>query len=113
MPRKLGNRSKAGFADPDNPLGAGNWTVTFTPQDVAWPGAFDIYHMAVKGPASSQFQVYLDTVFYDYAVRGDINSWDPNQFMFVMSGQTIYFYWNVATGNAPTVTIFAQEPGQF
>ena len=109
MPRNLGYRTNHGSADPNNPLGAGFWTVAFTPQDLALPNAFNVYHIAVQGPASSQFQVWIDTTFYDYAVRGDINSWDPQQVMYVAPGQTVFFYWNTATGSAPKVSIFMRE----
>lgn len=110
MSKNLGYRTNYGALDPNNPLGAGFWTVAFTPQDIAIPGSFNVYHVAVQGPASSQFQVFIDTTFYDYAVRGDINSWDPTQVMYVMQGQTIFYYWNTSSGAAPKVSIFMREP---
>lgn len=108
MPSYLGSRVKQGVADKNNPLGAGNWTVTFTPTDLAQVHA-QCHHIAIAGPAGSSFQVFLDTTFYDYVARGDINSWDPSQTMPIVPGQTMYFYWNSAATPAPSVTIYLQQ----
>jgi len=96
-----------------NPLGPGNWTVCFTTQDLAISVEFEVYHIAVSGPPSSNFQVWIDSTFYDYAVRGDINSWDPSQPMIISPGHNLYFHWNVGTGAAPKVTVFCRTESVF
>lgn len=107
----LGNRSAIGKADSNNPLGPGNWTVAFTP-DVLSIGLsqYEIYHIAIKGPSASTFQVYQDTTFYDYVNHGDINSWDPSQPMIMIKGVSLYFYWSTNTAPAPLVSIFVRSP---
>lgn len=105
----LGNRVKQGTHDSQNPLGSGNWTVAFTPADLATRVHSQVHHIAIAGPAGSSFQVYIDTTFYDYVARGDVNSWDPSQTMPVQAGQTLYFYWNTAATPAPKVTLFLQQ----
>lgn len=102
----LGYRSQTGKADPSNPLGANFWTVTFDPAYLAVRVDAEVYHMAVSGPAASSFQVYLDTAFYDYVSRGDINSWDPSQPLHIRPGQSMYFYWNTNASPAPKVSMF-------
>lgn len=113
MTLNLGQRQAIGKAAFDNPLGANFWTVAFTPAVFTISVPFEVYHAAVSGPASSNFQVFLDTTFYDYAVRGDINSWDPAQPMAIQPGQTLYYYWNTAAGAAPKVTVFCRESSAF
>lgn len=108
MVNYLGPVAKNGLHDTQNPLGSGNWTVTFTPQDLATQQHTQIHHIAISGPPGSSFQVYIDTTFYDYVARGDVNSWDPSQTMPVQAGQTLYFYWNSAVTPAPKVTVFRQ-----
>lgn len=106
----LGPRSKQGMSDPDNILGAGNWTVAFEPRDLNIQIGFEVYHISLQGPLNSRLRVYLDTTFYSNVLRGDINDWDPNQPLYVRPGQTIFFYWDTNTGSAPQVTIFCREP---
>lgn len=106
MPSYLGSRNAQGAVDKMNLFGAGNWTVTFTPQIINVQVACEVHHIAISGPAGSSFQVYQDTTFYDYVARGDINSFDPSQPMPLNPGQTLYFYWNSALSPAPNVTIF-------
>lgn len=101
----LGVRQAKGAADQTNPLLAGGWTVTFTPKDLSIAGDFEVYHIVIRGPGG-QFEVWLDNTFYSAAIRGDRNEYDPNQAMPVRAGQTIYFYWNVATGTAPIVYLY-------
>lgn len=93
-----------------NPFGSTNWTVVFDPRALSIPSAFVVYHIALKGPAPSTLQVFIDTTFYSNVARGDINDWDPNQVLFVRPGQTIYFYWNSGVAPAPHVTMFCREP---
>ncbi len=104
----LGSRLAAGLADPNNPRGAGFWTVEFRPQDLPVDD-FEVYHIALQGPGGNVW-VYLDTTFYSAAARGDINEYDPNSPMYVRKGQSIFFYWSTAEGNAPTITLFCRTP---
>lgn len=106
----LGRRSKTGFLDPNNPLGAGNWTAKFTPADL-YPADFVVYHAALTGPGGT-FRVFIDNAFYSTAARGDINEYDPVHPMYVRRGESILFYWTIATGAAPEVTIYARTPGE-
>lgn len=111
----LGQRPGTGALDNDNPLLAGGWHVEFTPQQLAIRQPFEVFHIALRGPAdpSSVLEVWLDTTFYSTAVRGDVNEWDPNQAMYCMPGQTIHLYWDTTTGPAPRVTIFCRQPNPF
>lgn len=109
----LGFRSKRGTLLPGNPFFAGGWAVEFTPEDIAiQEHGFEIYHIAVQGPAiaSCNLQMWLDSIFYSTTVRGDINDYDPNQPVYVRSGQSINFYWNTVVTPAPFVTIFCRQP---
>lgn len=109
----LGSRFKAGALSADNPYLAGGWAVSFTPEDLSVSERrFEIWHIAVRGPAqpSCSLQMWLDTTFFSATVRGDLNDYDPNQAVSVLSGQTINFYWNTTTGPAPVVTIFLRQP---
>ncbi|SRR5579884_3224152 len=107
----LGSRQATGVADASNPLGAGNWTVTFTPA-VFGVGLtqFEVYHIALTGPSPSNFKVYQDTTFYDYVNHGDINSWDPSQPMIMYKGQSLIFYWSSKASPAPQVCLFLRSP---
>lgn len=109
----LGHRDGTGVigTDASSPFGVGKWNVIFDPQDLAVStGDFEVYHIALKGPTGSQFQVYIDRTFYDANNHGDLNSWDPNQPMGVKGGQTIYFYFNSSATPAPAITIYLREP---
>lgn len=106
----LGGRTVTGAADLSNVLGAGFWTAAFTPAVLGWQVESEIYHIAISGPVGSSFQVWLDTQFYDYVARGDINSWDPSQPMAITPGQTLFFYWNTNVGPAPRVTVYGRIP---
>jgi hypothetical protein len=106
----LGNRQERGALDPTNPYVAGAWTVAFTPRVLGYSDDFEVYHIVVNGPSGSSFKIYIDTTFYDNVQVGDINSWDPSQPMYVTRGRTIFFYYNVTTTPAPSVTIFCRQP---
>jgi hypothetical protein len=102
-----------GAADPNNLYVPGAYTVTVGPQQIGVSngvGNFECYHIAIQGPPGSSFQVWISGKFYDFVQNGDINSWDPAQPMKLISGNTVYFYWNVATGEpVPAVTMYFQE----
>lgn len=106
----LGKLTKTGKIDAANPVLAGGWTIAFPPSDIGIRIAAEVYHIAVKGPTGSRFEVWIDTTFYDNVKRGDINSWDPNQPMPVDPGATIFFYYNTAATDAPKATLFFREP---
>lgn len=110
MSSYLGNRQAQGKLNQANPYVAGAWTVMFDAQTLSLPVEFEIWHISISGPTGSSMRVYVDTVFFSNVARGDINDWDPTQVLRVQSGQTVYFHWNVATGSAPTATIFCRLP---
>lgn len=89
-----------------NPYGPGNWTITFTPQQLGSKQTLlEIYHGALKGPAGSQFQMYRNSTFISASPRGDINEYDPSQPIPVTGSDTIYFYFNTGVTPAPYVTL--------
>lgn len=102
-----------GALDGNNLYVPGAYTVKLGPQQLGVAGGvgnFECYHIAIKGPPGSSFQIYIGNKFYDFVQNGDINSWDPAQPMKLISGNNVYFYWNVKTGTpVPTVTMFFQE----
>lgn len=106
----LGSRQLTGVHDPTNPLLAGGWTASFTPRELGIPEDFEVYHMAITGPAGSMMSVFIDTTFYSPTSRGDLNEWDPNEPMYVQRGRTIYMYWNSVLAPAPVATIFCRQP---
>lgn len=108
----LGNRSKTGALSAANPFSAGGWAVSFTPDDLRIRIPFEIFHIAVQGPAlpSCNLQLWIDTTFYSTAPRGDINDYDPNQPVPVRPGQTVNLYWDTTVTPAPKVSIFCREP---
>lgn len=101
-----------GKLDPSNLYVPGAYTVKMGPQQMGVAngvGEFECYHIAIQGPAGSSFQIYIGNKFYDFVVNGDINSWDPSQPMKLVSGNTVYFYWNVSSGTpVPAVTMYFQ-----
>lgn len=112
MPRKLGSRQASGIIDNSgyNPYGNGFWCVTFDPRIFAMSSnAFEIYHIALKGPSGSMLEVWIDRTFYETTPRGDVNSWDPNNAMELTGGSTVYFYWNSSATPAPLITVWLQS----
>ncbi len=105
----LGKLQRTGAVDAQNPVLAGGWTIKFQPQDIGIRVDCEVYHIAVVGPSGSQFQVWIDTTFYDNVVRGDINGWDPAQPMFLRPGDSVFFYYNTAATPAPKATLFFRE----
>lgn len=101
----LGRRRAVGRLDPDNKYVPGAWSATFAESDFRINNRFEIKHMSIQGPAGSSLLLYVDTTFIDTTPRGDLNSWDPAQPLPMMPGQSLIFYWNVATGAAPVVNV--------
>ena len=106
--RSLGKLTQRGVTNPNNPVTAGGWTVTF-PRSETPRVPFEIWHAAIKGPPNSTFQVYLDDTFFGNVVRGDINDLDPFQPILVEPDTDIYFHWSVSTGSAPVGTCFFRQ----
>lgn len=105
-PQDLGPRAATGAADQDNPLGAGNWTVTFPPSLIAvQQPLFEAYHIVLSGPGG-YFEVYRNSDFWDTSLLATQNSWDPQQPLLLRPGDTTYFYFSVAAGDAPKVTMW-------
>lgn len=97
-----------------NPYGDGNWVATFDPKVfAASTNDFEIYHMALTGPAGSSIQVWIDRTFYDTTPHGDLNSWDPNEPLHLSGGNTLYLYWDSSntpvTGLTPLVTVWLRQ----
>lgn len=106
----LGKLTQKGVTNPENPVFPGGWTVSFK-TDQTPRVEFEVYHAAVKGPASSTFEVWIDDTFYDNVVRGDINSFDPTQPMLIRPGDSFFFHYSTNAGAAPKATAFFREPG--
>lgn len=104
----LGTRRATGAADTTG-NNTGNWTVVFTPEvlgiNVAY---FEVYKMVISGAPFSTMNVYVDQKQWDTTIAGETNSWDPNEPLIMIPGQTLYFYWSdSATDNLPpSVTIW-------
>lgn len=108
----LGNRIGVVAIDNsgNNPYGNGMWAATFDARTFAVSAnSFEIYHMALTGPAGSSLQVWVDRLFYDATSSGDLNSWDPNKNLRMQGGQTLYFYWSLGSSPTPTVTVWLQD----
>lgn len=105
----LGPRAGTGFADPNNPTGAGNWTVSF-PASVLTVQVplFEVYHIAVNGPGG-YILVYRNEDFWDTTNYGGQNSWDPQQPLLVRPGDGLTFYWSIGTGTAPVMTLWLRH----
>jgi hypothetical protein len=105
----LGPRAATGTADPQNVVAAGNWTVTFTPSilNVTVP-EYEVHHIVIAGPGG-YFLVYINGDFWDTSLLATNNSWDPSQPMLLRPSDSVYFYWSVATGNAPKVTMWLRQ----
>jgi hypothetical protein len=105
----LGARTAKGTADTTG-KNTGNWTVQFTPRDLAITETeFEVYKIIITGGASSaSFDVYIDNQQWDTAIYPAGNSWDPQQPLIVRYGQTLYFFLNSASsdGHKPVVTIW-------
>lgn len=109
----LGYRSAMGrkLVGGINPYGDGMYSCVFDPAVLALSANLvEVYHIALKGPKGSQFQIYLDTTFYDASPRGDLNSWDPQNPLIMRGGQTLYFHFSSAGVPQPLVTIWLRLP---
>lgn len=112
-PVDLGPRGPVtGVADQSNPLGAGNWTVTFPAGLLAVQvKQYEVYKMVLQGPGGF-FEVFRNTDWWDTSLLATRNSWDPQQPLLMRQADSLFFYWSVATGTAPMVTIWLRySPG--
>lgn len=101
-------------SDGSNPYGDGYWCATFDPKVFAVAAnEFEVYHIALKGPAGSKVEVWADRTFYDTTQHGDLNSWDPNEPLHMNGGSTLYFYWNSANTPTPFVTVWLRQSSLF
>jgi hypothetical protein len=101
----LGPRTKTGTVVQG--VNGGNWTVEFTPTDIASSlNDLEMYHAVISGPVGSTFTVFRNSDQWGGTQNGFINEWDPSQPMPFNSGTTIFFYWNTSTAPAPQVTIW-------
>lgn len=110
----LGSRRAVGAVDQtgNNP---GKWTIAFTPAqlNVNVP-QYEVYKIVVHGAVNSSFTVYIENNQWDLAVFGDDNSWDPNEPMILIPGQSLYFYYSDPTSDntPPNATIWLRyDPG--
>lgn len=109
----LGHRDATGTLGKNgmSPYGDGHWVVTFDPRIFAVStGEFEVYQYTLKGPVGSQYEIYIDNVFYNVSQHGDVDSWNPNHPMHLIGGgQTVYFYFNSSAAPAPTVALRIRE----
>ena len=106
--RPPGTGQQTGAADPLNPYGAGNWTVTFDPNALNMRVAqAEVYHITVDGPVGSKFKVFRNkSGWWDTVLQGWSNSWDPQQPLYVRKDDNLFFYWSSAAAPAPTVRLW-------
>lgn len=112
MPQQLGQADVTATIGTTLGSNPGNWTATFTPQVIGVSeSTFECYRIVIKGgPAGSTFDIYVGTNLYDSVSPGDTNSWDPNQTMKLIQGNTVEFRWNTGTGTSgPQVWMYFQE----
>lgn len=97
-------------ADPNNPLGAGNWTITFDPNSLGVAGVpyYEVCHIVVNGAAGSLFQIFIDNNQWDTNQNGFANSWDPAVPLPLRPGNYLYFYYSdpASDGTPPSATIW-------
>ncbi len=105
----LGRLTKTGVLVTDNPVLVGGWGLVFEPEDIAIKVDCEIYKIALKGPANSQFEVYVGSTFFDQVPRGDVNSYDGVPPIHLRPGDTFALYFDTATAPAPTATVFFRE----
>lgn len=93
----------------DNPYGAGNWTVTFTPVELnSKVGQAELYQANVSGtdgigPVGSSFQLFRNKRLWNTVFQGWANNYDPVNPMYIRKDDTVFFYWNVSVAPAPVV----------
>lgn len=110
MERNLGWRTKTGVLSAANRVTSGAWVVEFRPADFGLGEIdFEIYHAAARGPGG-YFLTYVDDAFYGSGRNGLVNEYSPTIAQPMRRGQSWSAHWSVATGSAPTVTLFMRLP---
>lgn len=112
MPRGLGDADLVAVIGGPMGSNAGNWTATFSPQVIGISNAtYECYRIVIKGgPPGSTFDIYLGNRLYDSVSPGDTNSWDPNQTMKLVQGDSVEFRWRTGVGTVgPEVWLYFQE----
>lgn len=109
-PQYTGPFQATGFADAENLIGAGNWTVLFDSSVWRVQVPFEIYHIFLNGPIGAAFQIYIGTYPWDANNIGYFNGWDGAQPIPIQPSQNLYFYFNTAAGTAPVVTVWTRIP---
>lgn len=92
----------------------GNWTVAFTPADIAihWT-IYEIYKMVVNIAEAAgvvAFTVFIGQHQYEGFQTSGVASWSDAQPMRVDGGETLYFYFTEPStdGTPPSVTLWCQ-----
>lgn len=68
--------------------------------------------ITLKGPAGSNVQVYIDTVFMDITFHGDFNRADYYKGIPIARGRQLRLVWSVGTGNpVPQASIGCDNGG--
>jgi hypothetical protein len=109
MAGNLGNRTGVGVLSALNKVTAGGWVITYQPQDLPRDMDFEVYHAAARGPGG-YFLVFIDDSLYGVGENGTINEYAPTIPMYVRKGQTVSLHWSIATGSAPSCTLYCREP---
>lgn len=111
MPETLGQANVTatlGGAGSSNP---GKWLAVFDSNaiGVSLP-EFECYHMIIDaGPAGSTARITLGVRLWDTVFPGNDTSWDPNQPLPLVQGDTVTFSWNSAATPAPDVWMYFRE----
>lgn len=106
----LGPRSATGVLSAANRVAPGAWVITFSAQTFGQGDAdFEIWHGVCRGPGG-YFETYVDDTFFGVGENGSINEYAPTYPCFIRRGQSFSMHWSIATGTAPTATLFLREP---
>lgn len=111
MPSRLAPSFKVASVAPASHPNHGNWIVEFRQKDIPISEpSFQCYHINVQdGPLGGTFKVLQNNNFYDTVFPGWNTSWDPNNPMKLENGDTVSFWWDSATGTAPTVWLYFEK----
>lgn len=81
----------------------------FTPDILSFTLAqAEVYKIVVKGAPATTFDVYRENKLWDVGVYGTLNSWDPQQPLIMIPGQTLSFAYSdpVTDNNPPVITVW-------
>jgi hypothetical protein len=111
MSESLGYQFKTASIAPTGHQNAGNWICEFSASDIgiAEP-KFRVNHVNVEGgPLGSTFKWGYNNARWETVFPGWDTSWDPNNPMKMMNGDTVFFWWNTNTGTAATVWLYFER----